>query len=75
MAGMKMEQINIAPGPDEVANIIRLVRDLYKSSSYTDRFRAFELLEAGWPHMQIGNAVRLLNGVIELGEALDPYYN
>ena len=70
--GMRMEQINIAPGPEEIANIIRLIRGLYVSPEFSDRFQAFVLLEAGWPHMKIGKAINLLEGKIEIEEAVEP---
>jgi len=68
-----MEQIDMTPGPAEIANIIRLIRGLYDSGDYADRLRAFELLEAGWPQMKIGKAVNLLSGKIEIEEAMDPH--
>ena len=68
--GMRMERVDVTPGPAEVANIIRYIRHMHKEGQQA---QAFKILSAGWPNMQAGNAIRLLNGEIELPEALDPY--
>lgn len=63
--------VDLTPGPAEIENIVRMVQSFHKSSDLKDRVKAFGILEAGWPSMKIGQAVRLLNGEIDIWQALE----
>ncbi len=66
-----MEKIDCTPGPKEIDNLIRYARTLHKSSDLAERVKAFEFLEAGWPQMRLGNAIKLLKGEINIEQALE----
>lgn len=59
--------VDCTPTPTEIAQVVRYVQAMHKEGNYVG---AFNILSAGWPRMQIGQAIKLLNGSITLEEAL-----